>query len=489
MIHTKQVIKYILISLFIAFYNCSGFLEQEPGSQTSINEQLSTKPGVVTALNGIYSNLESNLRSEVLAVYSDLQSGNLTFTPTDTGNNIGQIKVPFTIENAYSFSDISIESNLENFYNKSYDIINQTNLILEYVDVLTDATETEKNQIKAEALTIRAYTHFTLSLLYSQNYGYTSGASHKGIVYNTTTLTSGITYPSRENSANTYSLIITDLQTALTYYSDALLLDGPTYSYFNTISTKALLARVYLSKNDFQNAYDTANDVILNSGTSLISSDNLISEWEKTDTPVSEILLELSVPRGSGGSVGGSLASHFGFTSSSNYSDYVASADLIAIYEDSDLRKQLFLEEQLPTLVDEDLEDASYFFTKKFQDNPGYVVFRLSEMYLIRAEASLGLNNLEDCKTDINIIRSRANASLLENTTGLKTALLLERRKEMCFEGQYFFDLARNQQDIVRGADCISQTCSLNYPSLKFILPIPQSNIELNENLAQNESY
>ena len=492
MIQTKkpqQVLKYTFILLFITFYNCSNFLEQEPGSQTSINEQLSTKTGIITALNGAYSRIEQILRSNTFSVYSDLQSGNLTFTPTETGNSIGQISVPFQLENTYSFTDISIESDFDGFYDDSYNLINQTNLILEYVDALTDATETEKNQIKAEALTIRAYAHFTLSLLYAQNYGYTSDASHLAIVYNTTTLTDGLTYPSRETTANTYSLIINDLQTALTYYSDILLLDGPTYSYFNTISTKALLARVYLSKNDFQNAYDTANDVILNSGSSLISSDNLIAEWEKTDTPVSEILLEFSVPRDSGGEVGGSLASQFGFTSSSDYSDYVASADLVALYEDTDIRKQLFLEEQLPTLINEDLEDAPYYFTKKFQDNPGYVAFRLSEMYLIRAEASLGLNNLEDCKTDINIIRNRANASLLESTSNLKTALLLERRKEMSFEGQYFFDLARNQQNIVRGADCISPTCNLNYPSPKFVLPIPESNLELNENLLQNESY
>ena len=64
----------------------------------------------------------------------------------------------------------SLHVALESFYDNSYDIINQTNLILEYVDALFDATEDEKTFIKAEAYAARAYTHYLLTLLYSQNY-------------------------------------------------------------------------------------------------------------------------------------------------------------------------------------------------------------------------------------------------------------------------------------------------------------------------------
>jgi len=40
-----------------------------------------------------------------------------------------------------------------------------------------------------------------------------------------------------------------------------------------------------------------------------------------------------------------------------------------------------------------------------------------------------------------------------------------------------------------RNDGCLSTTCSLDYPSNFFVLPIPQSNINLNANLIQNEGY
>lgn len=477
---------FILIGLL---QSCSDFLEQEPGTQISITEQLKTKQGVITALNGLYTDVEANLRGERFAVYADLQGGNIKFAPSTTSGSFGQISIPTNIENVYSFEDQSDESNYVYFYSESYDIINQANLILEFTDALTDATQEEKNQIKAECLTIRAYAHFLLSEIYSQNYGYTDDASHKGVVYNTQSITKGIQYPSRETVANTYSLVIKDITTALNLYSDGLALKGPAYSYFNKTNTKALLARVYLSKKDYINAYETANDVIANSGVSLVNSTNYIAQWEQPDLPVSEILLELSIPKDAEGNVSGSLSSYFGYTSQTVFGKYVASQDLLNLYETNDIRKQLFLEKSISTSVDLQQVNQNYYFTKKFQDNPGYVAFRLSEQYLIRAEAALKLNNTNQSKIDINTIRERANASLLTNSENLEEAIFLERRKELCFEGHLFFDIARNKKNVVRNDGCISNNCGLSYPSDKYILPIPRSNINLNPNLKQNESY
>ncbi|MBG6188338.1 RagB/SusD family nutrient uptake outer membrane protein [Flavobacterium sp. CAN_S2] len=488
----KTTYKYQLVMvLFVLFalQSCSDFLEQEPGSQTSITEQLSTKKGMLNALNGTYGSLEANVRGERFAVYADLQGGNLKFTPTITGNSRGLITIPINLENVYSFQDQALDSDFTTFYDESYDVINQTNLILEYVDALPDATDVEKKQIKAEALVIRAYSHYLLSLIYSQAVGNTSPDTQLGIVYNKTSLSGGITYPKRETLTTTYSLIIEDINAALDNFSDKSLLAGPSYSFFNSTNAKALLARVYLSKNDWQNAFATANDVILNSGFSLTPTENYISQWEQTNVPIAENLLEFSIPRDSGGEVGGSLSSYFGYFSNTNYNKYVASQDLLGLYESTDIRKQLFLEKALPTLINGVFVNVNYSFTKKLQDNPGYSAFRLSELYLIRAEAAFELGNLETAKNDINTIRARAKATLLTTTDNLEQALLLERRKELCFEGHLFFDLARRNKSVSRNDGCLSLNCSLDYPSPKFVLPIPRKNINLNSNLQQNESY
>ena len=480
-----------VLALLCSLQSCSDFLEQEPGTQTSINEQLEKKDGVLTALNGIYYDLRAIHMSNTFVVYSDVQGGNLKFSPTYSDNNDrnGIITIPDDIKGFYAFNDQALDSDLASLYGNSYKIINEANLIIEFVDALKDATEAEKKQIKAEALTTRAYMHFLLSEFYSQNYSFTADASHLGIVYNTKSITNGLQYASRETVANTYTYIVKDLTEAVNLYSDNVLLNGPAYGYFNKNNTKALLSRVYLSKNDWQKAYDTADDVISNSGVSLIESANYITQWEQPDLPVSEILMEFTISRDEETGTGTSLAAFFGYTDPKTFQKYVASQDLIDLYEASDIRKQLFLVQPLTTQVNLQPVQLNYYFTKKFQGNPGYVVFRLSEQYLIRAEAALKLNNTAQAKKDINTIRARANASAVKDSENLADAVFLERRKELCFEGHLFFDIARNHKDISRNDGCLSTSCSLTYPSPKFILPIPKSNLNLNHNLKQNESY
>ncbi|MBJ2124586.1 RagB/SusD family nutrient uptake outer membrane protein [Flavobacterium sp. IB48] len=482
--------KYLSIFfLMLSLQSCSDFLEQEPGTQTSIDELLKTKTGVLQALTGLYSEVDGNLRPEIYAVYADLQGGNIKFTPIATGSLKGQITTPSLIEQAYSFNDVAISSNYKSFYDSSYDIINQANLILEYTPKLTDATIAEKNQIQAQALAIRAYTHFLLSLVYGQDYKYTADASHLGVVYSTESIKSGIQYPIRKTMAETYDLIIADLKNAIDNYSGATVLAGPEYSFFNQKNTKALLARVYLQKGDWANAYEVANDVITNSGVVLTSKESLISEWVKPDLPISEILLEFTPRKDGEGNVSSSMSQTFGYTTDVSFQKYAASNDLIDLYENTDLRKQLFLVKPLFTLVNGVQTYVDYSFTRKYQDNAGYVAFRLSEMYLIRGEAALETNRADLAMADINIIRARANASLLTNTANLKENIFLERRKELCFEGFLFFDIARMHKDVSRNDGCMATVCSLTYPSLKFVLPIPTFNTNLNPNLHQNDSY
>jgi len=485
----KLKIAFLLVSMTV-LQSCSDFLEQEPGTQTSITEQLKNKQGVLQAMRGIYLEVEGAVRSAPYAVYADLQGGNLKFTPNiSNGTTNGQVSVSSNVAGVYAFDDLQESSNFASFYQACYDIINQANLLLEFTDALPDATIEEKNQIKAEALTARAYIHFLLSQLYAQGYDFTPDASHIGIVYSKASINEKLNYPSRETVANTYAYIIEDITAAINLYSGAPLSEGPAYSYFNKTNAKAFLAKVYLSKKDYKNAYDTATDVITNSGVNLVSSENYVAQWEQPDLPISEILLEFSIPRSNDGSASLSLFTHFGYTNNTSYGTYAASDDLLNLYENSDIRKQLFLKKSIPTIINLQPVAVDYNFTKKFQDNPGFVAFRLSEQYLIRAEAAIGLNSADQARADINVIRARANATLLTSNTNIADELFLERRKELCFEGHLFFDIARNKKDVSRNDGCISLICSIAYPSPKYILPIPRRNLLLNTNLKQNESY
>ncbi|MCG8578419.1 MAG: RagB/SusD family nutrient uptake outer membrane protein, partial [Bacteroidales bacterium] len=130
-----------------------------------------------------------------------------------------------------------------------------------------------------------------------------------------------------------------------------------------------------------------------------------------------------------------------------------------------------------------------YYFTRKFQDNPGYPVIRMSEIYLIRAEAAARLGLNEEALSDLRTIQARAGATLSTEADDILEALFIERRKELCFEGHLLFDIARFQKNVVREEGCAAKLCNLSYPSNFYILPIPERNVELNSNLTQNEGY
>jgi starch-binding outer membrane protein, SusD/RagB family len=473
-----------LVCLFVLI-SCNDFLKVEPGVQISINEQLSSKTGLELALNGIYYDIEDYLSSES-NVYADVQGGNITFSPVVTNK---EITVPGAIQNSYNFNDIAQESDYTGVYTSLYSIINQANIILKYFDTFTFLSTDEKNQLEAELLVIRAFSHYQLTLFFAQNYGFTADASHLGIVYNTETLLIGVDFPSRKTMKETYDLLQADLDSALSLFTNNQFLVGPSHSLFNKKTTEALYARIALQMNDWEKAFTYSNTVITTSGIVLTPKDTYISEWEKEEDPISEIILEFSAPRTSEGAVSQSISQWFLFGSNVNYARYVASGDLLDLYETNDIRKNMFIEQNLPTRVAGIEQNLPYYFTKKFQNGAGTTHIRLSEMYLIRAEANARLNRENNALNDLNLLRERANLASITSTTAILDEIFLERRRELAFEGHLLFDIARFKKGVVRNKGCLATVCNLSYPSNFFVLPIPQTSIELNENIRQNEGY
>ena len=166
---------------------------------------------------------------------------------------------------------MAVSSSFNAFYENGYQVLNNINNIINSVNNLTDATVIQKSQITAEALALRGFIHFQLVQIYGQTYNFSSNASHKGIVYADRIFIGGVDFPARKTVAQTYELIVNDLQQAISKFTSNQSLLGPSYSYFNAISTKAILAKVALQKRDWSLAKTLSNEVILNSGLTLIS--------------------------------------------------------------------------------------------------------------------------------------------------------------------------------------------------------------------------
>jgi hypothetical protein len=125
------------------------------------------------------------------------------------------------------------------------------------------------------------------------------------------------------------------------------------------------------------------------------------------------------------------------------------------------------------------------------QGNANIVVFRLAEMYLIRAEARAQQGKLTGANgaiADITVLRTRAKAPAV--TSGNQADLLLaierERQYELAFEGHRWYDLVRTGR-----AQTVMSSFSPNWNSRYELWPIPQSETLRNPALqgAQNPGY
>ena len=122
------------------------------------------------------------------------------------------------------------------------------------------------------------------------------------------------------------------------------------------------------------------------------------------------------------------------------------------------------------------------------QNNNNVVVFRLGEMYLIRAEARANQSKVSgsnSAQQDINTLRTRAKAALVGSVTQAQMLRLIEeeRRYELAFEGHRWYDLVRTG----RAKDVMSAFSS-NWKDAYELWPIPQREILNNPALAGNQN-
>jgi len=129
-----------------------------------------------------------------------------------------------------------------------------------------------------------------------------------------------------------------------------------------------------------------------------------------------------------------------------------------------------------------------YKYRSKFSS---VIKIRLADILLLKAEAYVAQGNAAEATTLVNRIRTRAKLTSL--TTVTADDVLNERRLELAFEGQRWFDLVRtgkvmtvmntlNSRDIGRlPMDVVNED--------KTILPIPQPQIDKNPSMLQNPGY
>ncbi|MEZ5042413.1 MAG: RagB/SusD family nutrient uptake outer membrane protein [Saprospiraceae bacterium] len=459
-------IKLFTLVVGLSLFSCNeDFLNLEPYQSVDLETAIQTISDYKAAVLGTYSGLQSsNYYGRYFVLVPDVMSDN--------------VKQNSQANRAALYSDFDTDANdgiASGMWNTIYNTIARANTAINAKAEIPDAVKADRDQLVGEAYTLRALAHFDLVRMFAQHYGFTAANDHPGVPV--VTVFDKDAKPSRNTVKEVYTQIVADLNTAI-----GLLTQDPGSSRISKMAAKALLARVYLYMGEYALAEAQANDVITNSKYSLLSTDNYVAAWSGRNSSESIFEISFSEVDDNGSDALGRMYIVQG------YGDYLPAGDLIQLIPEGDVRLGLFKE-------DSNLSgEYGMVRVDKYPDptvQNSTPVIRLSEVYLIRAEARARTGNEPGAREDLDAIRLRGLPSLAPSTASgqeLIDAILTERRIELMFEGQRLWDLMRTKQGVNR-INCTNSTCKVDYPDNRFVSPIPQGELDANENMTQNPGF
>ena len=463
----RITIKNMIVTtvLFLSLASCEkSFLELKPPTSLTPEFALATEADLQVALRGAYAGLKSTaLYGRSLMVLGDMMADNTYQSALNTNR--------YTNFNLYNY--LVTDGDVAGLWNASYTVILRANNIIN--SPIADNANIQ--QIKGEAYAIRALAYFNLVRYFGSPY--TLDPSKLGVPIITTYQAD--LKPERAKIADVYTLINKDLTQAFT-----LMTKFTNSSQFSKYSAKALQAKVYLAMGDKTTAKAAALDVITNSGFTAISSAAHTGYWAgvapRTDKV--ETLLEISFDAVANNAFD---ALSYIYLQSGNYGDMLCSSELYDLFETTDIRKSLYA-----TGIRGGL--ASVFVNKYGSftgDHSDTKVIRMSEMYLIAAEASYPSNTADALKY-VNEVTSRRGATAIASSgSALLEAIITERRKELAFEGERYLDMQRLQRNIARSKNYPAAALSIDFTNYRRIMPIPQGELDANPSikLQQNPGW
>lgn len=483
----KYTIIYICFWGVFVLQGCKGFLDVSPRDELSNEDALSTLAGVRAAMVAAYHGLtfQEHYR-QLYALYPEL-AGNMEMSPNAV--NSGSVAESenaaiVTWRETAGFNNRPLYDNSQfgSAYAQLYRHINRVNNLIEALPKLTEGTEAERQSLLGEAHVLRAIGYLSLVNLYGQHYSFSSGGGHPGVPLLLRTPSTFDT-PSRATVGEVYDLLVADLKMGIESIGPAASRSAKPI-WLSSCAARALLARVYAYMENWQGVVEMSSAVINTCNYALSTGEAYVSGWATSNLSEAIFYVDLQEYKADDGSQA-NITAHSLIIGSSNPTPVCrVTQDLLALFPSADLRRRLYLPNGKG-----DILCAKYPYAPNYLAN--FPLLRLSEQYLLRAEAYAELNNDAAALADLNRIFLRSNPGATPISavgTTLKSLIMEERRRELAFEGHLLFDLARKRQPILR-QDCTSGNCSLNYPDFRYVLPIPLDAMVNNKALVQNEGY
>lgn len=489
-----RIIKYIAVLVLITTVSsCKKYLDKAPLDSINTANFYKTESDAITAINGAYQPLQWPKLYNMRIWTTDIWAGN---SLVGAGGGTDGIETQ-DISNFVTSTDNAAA--LDIWRGPAPGIL-RCNLVLKNVPGM-NINQNLKNRILGEAYFLRAHYYFILVRLFGDVPLITEPQTPEDNLR-----------PSRTPKAQVYDLIVKDLLQAISLLPDRSTYTGTDIGRASKGAATGMLAKVYLTLGKYtetvtlcrqvtsygytlnSNYADNFTPATKNSGESLFevqySGKTSFSFWDNENQ--ASWVSTFTGPRNSDFVGGG-------------YGWNQPTAEFVNQYEANDNRKdKTILYVGCPSF-DGKQYLASYSVTgynlRKFlvpksvssdyDTNPSnWPVLRYSDVLLMEAEASCELNNLADALVPLNKVRQRAGLPAINSLsqTDLRDKIRKERRIELAFEGQRWFDLIR--YDKGQYAQSFLQSIGkTNFAPKHLLLPVPQKEIDANPNLAQNAGY
>lgn len=513
--HLKQGARHTLLAVSLILIASSSLLltsclDKEPYDSIPAEKSITTIEEADQAVIGIYSAFKSSaLYSGLLTILPDLQC-DLVYAVNGYSNTYGDI---------WRGELLATNPEITSVYGTLYGVIAQCNFALDKMAILQQTLKSDDDlerleQLCGEAYLARAICYSELIKLFCNAYDNTEQAEKElGVVlishYDTDE-------PIRRSSlAASYAFVLNDLEQA----AQRLQLDEDfddsgeiiyNLGYFNEYTAYALRARIALYMRNWKDAISYSSKVIdsgyylLSSSSEQITSGVSYYDYMWTTDNATEIIWKVLFETTSYGGALGRIFFNYDYVS--YRPDYVPATWVLNLFDGNDMRPDAIFRTvttgyphglQWPLLY-------KYFGNQNFlQQNILHVsmpkVLRLSEQYLIRAEAyaQQATPNYAAAAKDIATLRSaryvsRAAAPSM-NASNAMTIIEEERVKELLMEGFRLMDLKRWHKGFARTpqAETLSNGNSLRYEAddVRLTWPIPQHELESpNADIAPNAS-
>ncbi|MGB8191701.1 MAG: RagB/SusD family nutrient uptake outer membrane protein [Chitinophagaceae bacterium] len=329
-----------------------------------------------------------------------------------------------------------------------YRCIGNANALIDQIDAAT-GPDADKKRLKAEALTMRAWSYSYLVQIFGKRY--VPGANNTQPGVSMPLSATDVKLP-RSSVEEVYTQINKDLDDAIALFATASA--APNKSHLSLNAARALKARVALTKGDYVNAALFAKQVIDAGTYALMSSAQYQEGFNSIAIP--EWIWGAFIQDDQGDTFGSYHAqiSWDGNTTYIRSRPKRISSTLYNMITATDVRKKMW--EPAPTAANFPLPLTTYirepYMSRKFKTRAlptiGDVPYiRSAEMYLILAEAYARTGGKEiDAKNALlTLAKSRDASYTLSTNTGqaLIDEILVQRRVEFWGEGFRFYDLKR----------------------------------------------